>query len=506
MLTAPSASLSLVLDVVRAAGSVRDTNALYAHLCAAVRRLLAADFVGLAVLENTEAFRSVIIDPPPTRPLPSYRVGDYPTDVWRTLRPRVLARADVAGFPVAGALWKELDIQSGYSLPLVIEGRAIGFIAAWSRARDTYAGVDPALALELGGAVAIAIDGGLAYERLRELRDQAADDHASLVADVRAVQLGDDVVGDDPVFQSVKRQIELVAPTTATVLLLGETGSGKDVIARAIHDASPRGDRPFVTINCAALPGHLAESELFGHEAGAFTGASRQRRGKFELAQQGTLFLDEIGELPLDLQAKLLRVLQERELERIGGAETIQVDVRIIAATNRDLAAEVARGRFREDLYYRLSVFPIQLPPLRARRGDIPRLVELFIAHAAARLRVPGRRVSPQAMQRLIDYEWPGNVRELLNAIERAMIISQGELLDVDAVLPRLPAPAAPPPTRFTVTDAGDDDASLRERYLAALDGCNWVIEGAAGAAAILGVHPNTLRYRMKKLGISRPP
>jgi formate hydrogenlyase transcriptional activator len=497
-----------VLEVVRAIARSRDRRELFDALGRTIRSIVPSFMVGLLVQVDDEQFVQVYVDPPLIAQIPR-RLDDYPgTRAFRRGRAEVYRRADLAEFPHARKLWDDAGIGASLVIPLIVEERSIGAIINWTKDPDGYRDLDDDVLLALARAVAPAVDRVLAYEALKELLDQAADDHEVLTGEWRLVQIGDDVIGDDPEFRKLKRQLELVAPTTATVLLLGESGTGKDVLARAIHDASPRADHPMITINCAALPSTLAESELFGHEQGAFTGALKQRRGKFELADHGTLFLDEVGELPLDVQAKLLRVLQERELERVGGTDTIQVDVRIVAATNRDLEADVAAGRFREDLYYRLSVFPLALPPLRERRGDIPALVEVFIARAAVRLRVPVRRVTDEGMRRLTDYAWPGNVRELQNAIERAMIVSPGATLEVDAMLPRrapVIAAAPPRPAPRTAPEDSDADVAARERYLAALEGCNWVIEGASGAAAILGVHPNTLRYRLKRLGITRP-
>jgi transcriptional regulator with GAF, ATPase, and Fis domain len=304
-------------------------------------------------------------------------------------------------------------------------------------------------------------------------------------------------------------QIALVGPTDTSVLILGETGTGKELVARAVHAASPRAHRPLIKVNCAALPGTLIESELFGHERGAFTGAVEKRVGRFELAAGGTIFLDEIGDMPLEVQSKLLRVLQERELERVGGGATLAVDVRVVAATNRDLAGAVAAGTFRADLYYRLNVFPIALAPLRARREDIPQLVRHFVGGYAARM---GRRIvyiPPDAMRVLVDYEWPGNVRELEHVIERAVILSPGPELSVTPEILRI-LPAADPPQRdaqgthpVAPADESMDDVE-RQHIASVLKQTGWRIEGAAGAARVLGLNPSTLRSRMKKLRIRR--
>jgi DNA-binding NtrC family response regulator len=308
----------------------------------------------------------------------------------------------------------------------------------------------------------------------------------------------DGLIGESPALQRVREQIAQVAPTDSTVLIQGETGTGKELVARAVHEKSARRERPLIKINCAALPRELVESELFGHERGAFTGAIQQRRGRFELADGGTVFLDEVGELPPEAQAKLLRVLQEREFERVGGARSLRVDVRVIAATNRDLHAEVGATRFRADLYFRLDVFPIVLPPLRVRRDDIPRLLQHFAARTARKLGRTLDGISPTFVERALAYGWPGNVRELENLVERALIMSRDGVLDGSELF-AVPAGAAAEPAR-------DDTLEEIERahIRRVLDGTSWRIEGDGGAARRLGLNPSTLRGRMRKLGIRK--
>jgi PAS domain S-box-containing protein len=324
-----------------------------------------------------------------------------------------------------------------------------------------------------------------------------------LQEEIKSAHNFEEIIGRSPALTAVLDNVRRVAATDATVLITGETGTGKELIARAIHSSSRRRDKPLIKINCAALPAGLVESELFGHEKGAFTGAIARRVGRFELAHGGTIFLDEIGELPADAQAKLLRVLQEREFERVGGTAPIKVDVHVLAATNRDLLKAVREKTFREDLYYRLSVFPVQLPPLRDRKEDIPPLALFLVNKFAARI---GRRidgVDKEAMRRLVAYPWPGNVRELENVIERAVILAAGPTLTIGAdVLPGIVEPPASedqPAERPATLEANE-----REHIQAVLRQTNWVVEGPRGAAKILGLHPNTLRSRMKKLGIRR--
>ncbi|HEY2773959.1 MAG TPA: sigma 54-interacting transcriptional regulator [Candidatus Binatia bacterium] len=334
--------------------------------------------------------------------------------------------------------------------------------------------------------------------------------NAYLREEIRAEHDFETIVGSSAAIRQVMQQVQRVAPTDSTVLILGETGTGKELIARAVHDLSGRKDRPLIKVNAGALPAGLVESELFGHEKGAFTGASERRVGRFALADKGTLFLDEIGEMPLDVQVKLLRVLQEREFEAVGSTRPQRVDVRVVAATNRDLETAVAEGKFRSDLYFRVNVFVVRVPPLRDRREDIPLLVRYFMSRYGARL---GRRfteVDPATMARLRDYPWPGNIRELENVVERAMIVSDGPVLEIDESLlavksaPRADREDAARTTTLTAA-AGPTLGELeRQRIEESLERCGWVIEGSAGAAAMLGLHPNTLRSRLKRLGISR--
>ncbi len=330
-------------------------------------------------------------------------------------------------------------------------------------------------------------------------RSRLAEQNLYLRQELKSVHNFEEIVGRSPALAAVLDKVRRVAPTDATVLIHGETGTGKELIARAIHSASQRADRPLIKVNCAALPAGLVESELFGHERGAFTGAIARRTGRFELADGGTIFLDEIGELPADTQAKLLRVLQEQEFDLVGGTSPKKVDVRVIAATNRDLLKAVHEKSFRADLYYRLNVFPIRIPPLRERGEDIPPLAMFLLEKFAHRI---GRRfegLAPGALARLAAYRWPGNVRELENILERAVILSAGPWVDVDPEVLDL-APSGP-----VAAAAGSLEEIEKAHILTVLNRTRWVIEGPQGAASILGLHPNTLRSRLKKLGFSRP-
>ena len=322
-----------------------------------------------------------------------------------------------------------------------------------------------------------------------------------LQEEIKSVHNFEEIVGRSPALLAVLSKVDRVARTDATVLITGESGTGKELVARAIHSRSRRSEKPLIKVNCAALPTGLVESELFGHEKGAFSGALARRLGRFELANGGTIFLDEVGEMPPDAQVKLLRVIQEHEFERIGGNETIRTDVRVIAATNRDLQRAVQEGAFREDLYYRLNVFPVELPPLRERPADIPLLVRFFVDKYAVRVDRHIESVAPETLERLVAYRWPGNVRELQNLVERALILATDSELRIE---PEIIGGAAPRPRSGEAAPTKDLQTLQREHILAALQRSGWVIEGERGAARELGLHPNTLRSRIKKLGLKR--
>ena len=348
--------------------------------------------------------------------------------------------------------------------------------------------------------IAFAIDHVRAYEEIHRLKEQLTRENAYLLEEIKVSHDFGAMVGNSQKFKTVLDLAQAVAPTTTSVLIMGETGTGKELLARLLHELSPRKSKPFVRVNCAALPSGLVESELFGHEKGAFTGAEQGRPGKFELANGGTLFLDEIGEMPIEAQAKLLRVLQDGIVERVGSIEGKDVDVRIIAATNTDLSKAMAEGRFRSDLYYRLHVFPIVVPPLRDRLHDIPLLVRHFLEKNRVQFRRHGQEIDDRSMDMLIHYPWPGNVRELKNVIERAMILSHSLVVQIDESVLRSPVAQseALPPTHLKDLE--------RAQIHQALTACEWRIDGPLGAARHLGLNPSTLRSRLKKLGIKRTP
>jgi formate hydrogenlyase transcriptional activator len=373
-----------------------------------------------------------------------------------------------------------------------------------SRQPSAHDAADLDFLRQVANQVAVAVENALAFQEIEALKNKLAEEKAYLEEEVRTEHEFGDIVGESPALRAVLKAVETVAPTDSTALVCGATGTGKELIARALHALSPRKGRTFVKLNCAAIPTGLLESELFGHEKGAFTGAIAQKVGRFELANQGTLFLDEIGDIPLELQPKLLRVLQEQEFERLGGIRTIRVNVRLVAATNCDLAQMVAEGRFRSDLYYRLNVFPIAMPPLRERPDDIPRLVRHFTQRFARRMSRRIESIPSATMDALVRYPWPGNVRELQNIIERAVILSPGPTLqvplaDLQAVPAQTQPGTAPIATPITLVDAE------REHIVDALVATGWIVGGPRGAAARLGMKRSTLQKKMQKLGIARP-
>jgi formate hydrogenlyase transcriptional activator len=388
-------------------------------------------------------------------------------------------------------------LLSGCDLPLIGRSGVVGVLAALKRSERAFSNDDVAFLEQVAGQVAIAVENALDYEQAIEDRDKETTRRRYLEEEARA-EFGD-IVGTSPALQTALNLVSVVAPADSTVLILGETGTGKELMARAIHNLSGRRDRAFVKLNCASIPLGLLESELFGHERGAFTGAIAQKPGRFELAHKGTLFLDEVGDIPLELQAKLLRVLQEQEFERLGSNKTNKVDVRLVAATHRDLTAMVRQGTFREDLYYRLKVFPIHVPALRQRTEDIPTLVWHFTGLYGRRMNKAIDDIPPETMDALVRYRWPGNIRELQNFVERAVILSPCSVL-------RAPTSELDPLTSHRESNVPINRLAEVERdhILHALKASNWVVGGRHGAAERLGMKRTSLAYRMKKLCISR--
>jgi formate hydrogenlyase transcriptional activator len=389
-------------------------------------------------------------------------------------------------------------LKSGCDLPLIGRNGVLGVLSALKRSERAFEKEDVEFLEQVSRQVAIAIENALDYETAVQDRDTETKQRRYLEEEIRA-ELGE-IIGESPALKTALSMVSVVAPTDSSVLILGETGTGKELIARAIHKLGRRSEKAFVKLNCAAIPLGLLESELFGHEKGAFTGAIAQKTGRFDLADKGTLFLDEVGDIPLELQAKLLRVLQEQEFERLGSNRTHKVDVRLIAATHRDLPAMVKQGTFREDLYYRLKVFPIQVPALRQRTEDIPRLVRHFTALYSQRMNKRIDVIPPETMEALVQYPWPGNIRELQNFIERAVILSPQSTL-------RAPTSELEPFQTLKPSNVAMNGLAMVERdhILRALEASNWVIGGQSGAAARLGMKRTSLVYRMKKLDIRRP-
>src|SRR5579859_1015275 len=408
---------------------------------------------------------------------------------------------DIYGHPEGQLIYESVvkeGLRTGCYLPLIGSNKTLGVLMLCRRSDNIFQNDDVILLEQVARQVAIAVENTLEYERAKKDRDKETKQRLYLEEEIRAEFR--EIVGQSPALRTALSLVSVVAPTDSSVLILGETGTGKELVARAIHNLSRRRERAFVKLNCAAIPLGLLESELFGHERGAFTGAIAQKTGRFELAHKGTLFLDEVGDIPLELQAKLLRVLQEQEFERLGSNRTHKVDVRLIAATHRDLPAMVRQGTFRDDLYYRLKVFPIHVPPLRERRDDIPRLVRHFTALYAQRMNKKIDTISPETVDALVRYQWPGNVRELQNFIERAVILSPHSVLR--APTSELDPPAIPKAPTVTINGLSEVE---RDHIVRALEASNWIVGGRNGAAARLGLKRTSLLYKMQKLRISRP-
>jgi formate hydrogenlyase transcriptional activator len=491
----------LILDVNNRIAPDLDLHDLLQSISASVRSALRCDGAGVSVLDReTNQLRLYALDFPESKgfaregvltPLDGTPLGE----TFKTGRPSLnVTDLDEARAHAEG-------IRLACVFPLFNRGRKLGVLTVGRRDAEPFGQGDIDLLAEVAGQVAIALDNAKAYRQINDLKDQLAKEKLYLEDEIRSERNFEEIVGHSAALRRVLKQIETVAPTDSTVLIYGETGSGKELIARAIHDLSSRGANTFVKLNCAAIPTGLLESEMFGHERGAFTGAVAQRIGRFEVANRGTIFLDEIGEIPLELQPKLLRVLQEREFERLGSSRTQRTDARLIAATNRDLAAMAEEQKFRTDLYYRLNVFPVHVPALRERPEDIPLLVRHFVQHFARQMNKAVDTIPAESMNAMARYEWPGNIRELQNLVERAMILSAGPVLRVplNDLKSHAAGPAAGAGKHQTLEDAE------RAHILATLKETKWVVSGPGGAATRLGMNRSTLQFHMKKLGIVRP-
>jgi formate hydrogenlyase transcriptional activator len=497
--------LKLLLDLTNRVVSNLELRDLLRTISASVRRVMQCDAVGVALPDSeNNQLRLYALDFPESKGFALEEglaeVEDSPpTRVFRTGEPLALNSRDLARLDPPDNVAVAEGLKSLCFLPLVSRSRVLGVLGLGRRQEHPFTQDDVEFLTQVANQVAIAIENALAYRQIAELKDQLAQEKLYLEDEIRSERNFEDIVGKSSALRRVLQQVETVAPTDATVLIYGETGTGKELIARAIHHLSPRRPQAFVTLNCAAVPSGLLEAELFGHEKGAFTGAITQRIGRFELAHRGTVFLDEIGEIPFELQPKLLRVLQDREFERLGSPRTLRTDARLIAATNRDLGAMVEAGTFRADLFYRLNVFPVHVPPLRERREDLPLLVRHFAQQFARRMRKTIETIPSDTMQVLIRYPWPGNIRELQNVIERAVILSPGPVLQVPLTDVNPQTIPAPPKDHDTLEEAE------RKHIMAVLEATKWVLGGPNGAAVRLGLKRSTLQFRLRKLGISRP-
>ncbi len=494
-----------LIEVSNAVVTKRDLAALRTAIAPNVRRLVAHDHTNLYLFDEQGRLGPFVLDPaalpwpehlatlihPESEPYKSWLAPiDRTVDVdvehadptgWEGLRSHVLASG----------------VRRICNAPLATPHRVLGVLSLGRLTSDRFTKDELERATQVARQIAIALENAIAFDEIATLKERLARENVYLQEEVRGNHRFDEIVGESKSLRRVLDAVSTVAATDTTVLLLGETGTGKELLARALHASSDRRSRALVTVNCTTSPAGLLESEWFGHEKGAFTGALTQKVGRFELAHQGTLFLDEIGDVPLDLQSKLLRVLQEHEIERLGSTRTIHVDFRLIAATNCNLEEMVGKREFRSDLYYRLNVFPVKIPPLRDRREDIPPLVRYFTQRYAKRLRRPIESIARESMDLLCRWSWPGNIRELQNVIERAVILSRGSVLTVF----RAEFEATAPPTSAPVTL---EDAE-REHILRALDETNWVIGGPRGAAARLGLKRTSLVSTMRRLHIVRP-
>ena len=499
----------LLLDVNNAVISKLDLRELFAAITACLHQVMQFAYISLALYDQeNNQLRIHALDFPEGRGLMHEDIlvplKTAPSGMaFTSQKPVLLNSIDTERFPseIARLLIAE-GIKSTCSIPMTAHGQALGTLSVGSLREAAFTEEDARVLTQVTNQIAMAVENALAYRQIGELKDKLSEEKLYLQDEIRSEHNFEEIIGQSAALKHILKQVETVAPTDSTVLLLGETGTGKELFARAIHNLSSRRERTLVKINCAAIPTGLLESELFGHEKGAFTGAIAHRIGRFELANQGTIFLDEVGDIPLELQPKLLRVLQEQEFERLGSTRTMHVNVRLIAATNSKLAEMVDEKQFRSDLYYRLNVFPIVIPPLRERREDIPLLVRHFAQYYGQQMKKRIEAIPTSAMKALSEYHWPGNIRELENFIERAVILSRGS---------ELQPPLAELAQRKKLSSASSANGSSntlreaeREHIVRALKGTNWVIGGPAGAAARLGMKRTTLQTRIKKLGIKR--
>jgi formate hydrogenlyase transcriptional activator len=498
--------LNLLLDLTNRVVSKLQLPELLQEISASIRRVMQCESVVVSLPDaETGELRRYALDFPGHEEILALACTDRETAVFRTGQPVNLTREEIGAYPTGG-------IESCCLLPLLSGELAVGVLILGSSRESAFTEEDLAFLGQVANQIALAVENAVAYGEISQLKDRLVLENVYLESEIRSELHFEDIVGNSRTLKLVLREIETVAPADSTVLIYGETGTGKELIARAVHNLSSRKSNAFVKLNCAAIPTGLLESELFGHEKGAFTGAISQRVGRFELAHRGTIFLDEVGDIPLELQPKLLRVLQEREFERLGSTRTLRTDARLIAATNRDLKGMVEEQKFRSDLYYRLNVFPIRVPALRERKEDIPLLVRHFVQQFSQRNNRVINSIPSETMEALVRYHWPGNIRELQNVIERAVIISKNPVLNVAVselecvVTPR----ARQAEAKATQPEQENLDALLdeteRTQILRALEASNGVIGGPSGAAARLGIKRSTLQLRMQRLGIRLSP
>jgi formate hydrogenlyase transcriptional activator len=491
----------LLLEMNNTLVSNLNLRELLSAISACLRRVVPHDIAGLALHDPTiNKLRVTALEFPADENVfiedEIIELEGTPAGLAFTTRQPVMSGLDHSADPVG----KRAGLKSGCTVPLISHDRALGILGVASLNEDAFTADDMELLDQVGKQVAIAVENALAFREIDVLKNQLKEEKLYLEEEIRTEYNFEEIVGNSPALKRVLQDVETVAGTDSTVLIYGETGTGKELIAHAIHNLSQRRERTLVKVNCAAIPTGLLESEFFGHEKGAFTGAIDRRIGRFELAHQGTIFLDEVEDIPLELQSKLLRVLQEQEFERLGSSRTLRVAVRVVAATNADLEELVAEKKFRSDLYYRLNVFPITVPPLRERPEDIPLLVHFFAHKFAQEMKKRIESVPKETMAALTSYHWPGNIRELQNLVERGVILSRGSRLEI-------PLTELKQSTKMSNYTNGSTtlEAVERAHILRVLGDSSWVIGGPNGAAARLGVNRTTLNHRLRKLGISRP-
>jgi len=506
----------LLLEINNAVVSRLDLRELLQAISDCLRKVMHHDFTSLMLYDSEiKQLRAHAVDFPNHEsfvdsfgaegvliPLEGTRPGLAFTARQTVLR----SRLDLAEFPAEISRHvRDEGVQSACHVPLISHDRTLGVLSVASLREDAFTEEDAELLEQIASQVAIAVENALAYREIETLKNKLAEEKLYLEEEIKTAHNFAEIIGNGRALKHVLKEVETVAPTDSVVLIQGETGTGKELIARAIHNLSTRRERTLVKLNCAAIPTGLLESELFGHERGAFTGAVAQRIGRFEVAHKGSLFLDEIGDIPLELQPKLLRVLQEGEFERLGSSRTVKVDVRLIAATNRDLAQMIAEGRFRADLYYRLNVFPVHLPPLRERDGDIPLLVSYFVQKHARRMNKRIETIPAAALATLGRHTWAGNIRELENFIERAVILTRGSELQapLGELIPALAAETLEANAPSPPADLISLEENERRHIAEVLRRTKGVIGGKGGAAEILQLPVSTLRSRMKKLGVN---